>query len=119
MSRARFWTCRRCQVKLPRTKQKCPECGAARPVRKTAAQKALSDEYAVWETRFGAVCGICGRAASQRRRLDRDHDHKMGAARGLLCARCNRALPNWMTADWLRAAALYLDRHHETYREAA
>jgi hypothetical protein len=72
MSRARFWTCRRCQVKLPRTKQKCPECGATRPIRKTAAQKALADEYAVWETRFGAVCGICGRAASQRRCISTD-----------------------------------------------
>jgi hypothetical protein len=81
----RFWTCRRCKARLPRLKQKCA-CGQARPVRKTAAQKALEDPYEVWEERFGAECGICGRVASDRRRLDRDHCHKTGAARGLLCA---------------------------------
>jgi hypothetical protein len=64
-------------------KQKCA-CGQARPVRK-GAQKALEDPYEVWEERFGAECGICGRVASDRRRLDRDHCHKTGAARGL-CA---------------------------------
>lgn len=107
---ARFWTCRHCRVRLPRRNQKCPECGAARPVRKTAAQKALADAYEVWERRFGPTCGICGRKASERRRLDRDHDHKTGKPRGLLCARCNRALPNWMTTEWLLAAAAYLER---------
>lgn len=118
-SAARYWTCRHCQVRLPRRNAKCPECGAARPARKTAAQKALKDEYQVWEARFGSTCNICGRAASQRRRLDRDHDHKTLSPRGLLCARCNRALPSWVTADWLRLAAVYLDRHNANEQEAA
>lgn len=119
MSSARFWTCRHCQVKLPRRNAKCPECGAARPVRKTAAQKALKDAYEVWEARYGNACNICGRTASQRRRLDRDHDHKTLAPRGLLCARCNRALPSWVDAAWLRKAAAYLDRHANDQEEAA
>lgn len=59
----------------------------------------------------GDRCAICGRLPSANRRLDRDHDHKTGAARGLLCARCNRALPSWITPDWLRAAAKYLERN--------
>ena len=29
--------------------------------------------------------------------------------RGLLCHRCNRALAGWITPDWLRAAAEYLE----------
>jgi hypothetical protein len=105
----RIWTCK-CGQRSPRIKQKCPSCGKPRPKRKTAAQRALVDPYEVWEQRYGATCGICGREASERRRLDRDHDHRTGLPRGLLCARCNRALPNWVTSDWLRAAAAYLER---------
>jgi hypothetical protein len=110
VSRGRTWTCRKCRAKLPRIKQKCP-CGQRRPSIKTAAQKALIEEYGWWAARFGDRCNICQRPASQRRRLDRDHDHRTGAARGLLCARCNRALPSWVTASWLRAAADYLERN--------
>jgi hypothetical protein len=58
------------------------------------------------------LCGICGRGP-QRRRLDRDHDHKTGKPRGLLCHRCNRALPSWVTVEWLEAAAVYLRRVEE------
>ena len=105
----RVWTCK-CGLKNPRIKQKCPGCGRKRPARKTAAQKALTEGYEVWVERFGDRCNICGREPSERRRLDRDHCHASGTSRGLLCARCNRALPNWVTPDWLRAAAEYLER---------
>lgn len=54
-------------------------------------------------------CAICS-SAPKTRRLDTDHDHRTGAVRGLLCHRCNRALPTWVTADWLRAATAYLER---------
>lgn len=56
----------------------------------------------------GDHCAICGKPPMSRR-LDRDHDHKTGKPRGLLCHRCNRHLPSWITAEWLRAAADYLD----------
>lgn len=58
----------------------------------------------------GEHCGICTRGRTGGRRLDRDHDHGTGTARGLLCSRCNRALPSWVTAEWLRAAIAYLER---------
>ena len=106
----RIWTCKKCRAVNPRVKQKCPECGNKRPVRKTNAQKALVEPYEAWVARFGETCGICGRGPSQRRRLDRDHCHASGRSRGLLCARCNRALPNWVTPEWCRAAAIYLER---------
>jgi hypothetical protein len=56
----------------------------------------------------GEFCGICGRLPSERRRLDRDHDHITGRARGLLCHRCNRHMKAWVTCDWLLKAASYL-----------
>lgn len=59
----------------------------------------------------GGRCGICGRPhIAGRRRFDIDHDHKGMYIRGLLCSRCNRALPGWMDSVWLRSAADYLDR---------
>lgn len=86
-------------------------CGAPRPARRKPAhtQALTAMPYEVWSSRYGERCGICG-ATKKTRRLDRDHDHKTGRPRGLLCSRCNRALPNWVTATWLRAAADYLDR---------
>jgi hypothetical protein len=41
-----------------------------------------------------------------------DHDHATGKVRGLLCHRCNRALPTWVTPRWLFRAAAYLDPRH-------
>ncbi len=57
----------------------------------------------------GENCGICG-ALRKTKRLDRDHDHRTGKPRGLLCHRCNRALPAWMTPAWMVKATAYLDR---------
>lgn len=38
-----------------------------------------------------------------------DHDHKQMRVRGLLCVRCNGALRYWVTPEWLRTAAEYLE----------
>lgn len=81
---------------------------ARRP--KPAHQLVLETPYELWEQRFGTRCGICGRPQGPKRRLDRDHDHKTGMPRGLLCHRCNRALPTWVTIEWLSAAIAYLQR---------
>lgn len=55
----------------------------------------------------GGHCAICP-STPKTRRLHVDHDHATGAVRGLLCHRCNRALPTWVTPEWLVAAARYL-----------
>lgn len=94
-------------------KRKCVRCGTAKPARRQPTHmRALAigyDEYVLLNG--GERCGICLRVSGPNRKLDRDHDHRTGAARGLLCSRCNRALPAWITPEWLRAAAAYLERN--------
>ena len=116
--RARGWTCRRqtagkvCGThNQPRTR-KCSACEKPRPARRRAShlevlERTTYEDFI--ELNGGEFCAVCERGRGSRR-LDRDHDHHTGKARGLLCARCNRALPSWITADWLRAAAAYLER---------
>jgi hypothetical protein len=112
------WTCRRvtrtvaCGHHNPPRTRKCQACGKPKPARRRPAHfRALDLTYAEFvELNGGNRCGICHRPPSWHRRLDRDHDHRTGQPRGLLCVRCNRALPNWVTAGWLRAAAAYLER---------
>jgi hypothetical protein len=71
-----------------------------------AALKLTYEQYV--ELNGGEHCAICKRGRGSRR-LDRDHDHRTGKPRGLLCPRCNRALPTWITPNWLRLAAGYLE----------
>ena len=73
---------------------------------------ALEQDYAAFILLNGGEhCGVCGRRPSASRKLDRDHAHTVPpVARGLLCNRCNRALPSWVTVEWLRAAIRYLER---------
>lgn len=117
---SRVWRCRRvkagvkCGTLNLRIKQCCTTCGGPRPkARKPAHTIALDMPYEFWVEAYGEVCGICGRTPTARRRLDRDHWHNgptAGKPRGLLCARCNRAIPNWIDAQWLHNAARYLER---------
>lgn len=65
----------------------------------------------------GPACQICGNVP--RRGLDQDHDHRTGLTRGWLDHRCNRALPNWVTATWLVRAALYLVLSAPRHRDDA
>jgi Recombination endonuclease VII len=58
----------------------------------------------------GPGCELCGNVPKSGG-LHADHDHKGdGRTRGWLCHRCNRALPTFVTPEWLRAAAVYLER---------
>ena len=57
----------------------------------------------------GNVCELCGNAPKSRG-LSEDHDHATGEHRGWLCYRCNRALPTYVTAEWLGLALAYLQR---------
>jgi hypothetical protein len=106
------WRCRGCLSMNASRTRKCAACSKARPKRRRPAHlKALDLPYETYVELTGSeLCGICGTPASGKRKLDRDHDHKTGLPRGLLHARCNRALPSWVTADWLDKAAAYLRR---------
>jgi hypothetical protein len=77
--------------------------------RKAQHAKLLRDNRKHYEAllRYQRGCAICGRQP-KKRRLDMDHDHRTMRIRGLLCVRCNRALPSWMTPEWLADAAQYL-----------
>lgn len=72
-------------------------------------RRALEEPYEAWVERYGERCGICG-APPKTKRLHRDHDHRTGRARGLLCFRCNRLLPTYATLEWLRSAVAYIER---------
>ena len=67
------------------------------------------DRYAEMLRAQNGGCAICGNPPKTRR-LDVDHDHRTGRVRGLLCHRCNRALPSWVSGAWLLKALEYLAR---------
>ena len=119
MARTKGWTCQRtnkgikCGAHNPPRTRKCIKCAKPRPQRKRPEHmSALDYDYEYYLALNGGVerCAICGRKPTANRRLDRDHDHKTGKPRGLLCVKCNRALPSHINADWLDAAAAYLRR---------
>lgn len=117
--KAKTWTCPRrigglrCgAINQPRTR-KCHTCGRPRPPRRRpkhmAALAVPYDEYI--EINGGEFCFLCHVEPDPGKRLNRDHDHRgRGRARGLLCWKCNKALHAWMTPEWLRRAAVYLER---------
>jgi hypothetical protein len=74
-----------------------------------ATRRRIEAERAEWTRIHGLACELCGNVPKTRG-LEWDHDHKTSRHRGWLCHRCNRALPSWITADWLRKAADYLER---------
>lgn len=121
--RASTWTCQRvtagmrCGVVNGSRTRKCGSCGKPRPARKRPAHMAALDHLyeAYADLNGGEHCGICG--ATQKTggpRLHRDHDHRSGTPRGLLCFRCNAALRPYMTLEWVEAAAAYLRRTEPT-----
>lgn len=66
------------------------------------------DDYARLLEAQDGHCALCP-ATPKTRRLNIDHDHRTMKVRGLLCHRCNRALPQWVTMQWLLATIAYLD----------
>ena len=85
-----------------------------KPRKKRPSELLPAAAYDSMLSKQNGVCAICGRPPKTRR-LDIDHDHKTGAIRGLLCVRCNRALPSWVTVAWLDKAADYLHRTDPEY----
>jgi Recombination endonuclease VII len=120
MSRRRAigWKCSRVSKRVvcrhlnkPGTR-KCAKCGKPRPVKRQPKHMAALDypyEFYV-EINGGEHCGVCGAPPKPGRRLQRDHDHRTGRPRGLLCIQHNRRLGPHMTIRFLRAALAYLER---------
>lgn len=118
----RTWTCQRvsagvkCRAKNRSIKRKCWACGKAKPARKKPAHmvalNATYEEYIALNG--GEHCGICGaKRKPGGKRLHRDHDHRTGRPRGILCFPCNSALRPYMDWEWLSRAADYLARTNE------
>lgn len=62
----------------------------------------------------GGVCALCGRfrPSSKNNHMHVDHDHKTGAARGILCSRCNHVIERFEdTPDLAIKAMSYLLRY--------
>ena len=67
-------------------------------------------EYLLEFQDSGGCCAICGKPPREGgRRLAIDSDHKTESLRGLLCGNCNRRLKFYLTVEWLRDAANYLE----------
>lgn len=133
----RYWLCQGCGTRNERRKIKCtnPDCNRRRPKRRVPAHaRTLRDDpYPVYERLNGEIhagafgggwtsdcCGVCGKAPSTERHMDRDHDHTNGKPRGLACPGnqgCNALMPRQMTLERARQVVAYLERV-EAYRAA-
>lgn len=62
-----------------------------------------------WQKIFDHQHGRCAICSNRLKKANTDHDHATGEVRGLLCARCNRALGRFGDSlALLRAAVAYL-----------
>lgn len=112
------WKCQRrvggvvCGQRNPKPKRKCSACGGHRAKKRAPKHRAVLDAmpYSMWVALYGERCGICGCPPKPGKKLHRDHDHRTGLPRGLLCFRDNSALRTYMTLDWMRRAVGYLER---------
>lgn len=65
------------------------------------------DEWILVYRFQNGLCPGCGEPLPDSCTLT-DHDHKTGLFRGLLCFRCNKILPDWITAERLENLAKFL-----------
>lgn len=78
-----------------------------------ARAKYLLDSFKLsvvdWKKLWDYQKGLCAICENKLIKANTDHDHKSGEVRGLLCARCNRALGRFGDRlDLLLAAIAYL-----------
>lgn len=70
-----------------------------------------SPMYKLIESNQAKVCAICQEPSATK--LFRDHDHKTGYIRGLLCSNCNAGLGMFKDNPRLLAAAIVYLQNHE------
>lgn len=75
---------------------------------KAGSHRLPDGEYEAMLAMQGGHCALCPNTPKTRR-LHVDRDHSTGEVRGLLCMRCNRNLPSWVTGEWCRRASLYVE----------
>lgn len=125
------WTCTRrqngveCRAKNSHRVTYCRSCGKAKPKKKRPEHLSALDYDYDWYIDFngGEHCGVCIglgilRGPSEDRKLDRDHNHKTHAPRGLLCPNHNRVL--WDAPDDValaEAILAYLVRARKRWNE--
>lgn len=71
---------------------------ARRSAHNSHLKKTYGITYEDYETLLaaqGGACAIC-KGGTSKRHFAVDHNHKTGAVRGLLCARCNSGLAKFM-----------------------
>lgn len=114
------WLCR-CGYRNEPAHVKCrgAGCGRRRPRRRVPThartlQELSFEEWAALSQRVHGgelySCALCGRPPTEGRRHDRDHDHRTGRPRGLLCWKCNRELVRHITLEEARAVVAYFER---------
>jgi hypothetical protein len=121
------WTCPKCKTRYPsRNKLRCDKiidgkvCGRKQPKKSVPAHRAVLKELTYEdfvEANGGEFCWICeylwrefGMPKVAYTRLHRDHDHKTGRPRGLLCFHHNNRLVGNRTLEEGKAIVAYLER---------
>lgn len=96
-----------------------PVAGYAREWHLMRKFKITGEQYAALLNAQGGGCGACGGKethvypSGKLKDLSVDHDHDTGEVRGLLCFNCNQGIGRFKNdPNVLRAAADYLERHH-------
>lgn len=118
---AKYWSCRKCAGRWPRTAVKCRTegCTGRRPKRRVPVHaRTLRDDtyerYAEVSREAHGVtdesCCVCGRPRHESMHHHRDHDHVHGTPRGIVCFQCNKLMPRLLTLERAREVTAYLER---------